>query len=378
MKKFLKVLMVGLGFVILSGNPTTKVRPEENYVKIVSPKFLDGEPTSGEPTTGEGTGEGAGETTGGETTGGEPTTGETSGDVTGGDATSGEPTTGEPTTGGGEVIDEEKPCKVVIEKSEHGSVEVDITEGKVGDIVTITAKHDMLYKIKGVYVNGTALIEDENTSGLFVFSLVEGENKITAEFVVDEELCGTLTDIISEATNKDWTNLFSMENVITLIKWLLDGGVLIAMVRYFVKDKRLADKLEEKVKETCEKIVPETTKNSVIENTKTIIEPMFNQVVQDGALARQLMGIMVKCMVLMQQNTPEAKIAILDEFEKLKGIADLDSIANIKKYIEEAVSQHSKAYEETLARIKTISEHHQENINESKESSEVKDNGTQI
>ena len=236
----------------------------------------------------------------------------------------------------------------------------------------------MLYKIKGVYVNGTALIEDENTSGLFVFSLVEGENKITAEFVVDEELCGTLTDIISEATNKDWTNLFSMENVITLVKWLLDGGVLIAMVRYFVKDKRLADKLEEKVKETCEKIVPDNTKNAVIENTKTIIEPMFNQVVQDGALARQLMGIMVKCMVLMQQNTPEAKIAILDEFEKLKGIADLDSIANIKKYIEEAVSQHSKAYEETLARIKNISEHHQENINEIKESSEVKDNGTQI
>lgn len=374
MKKFLKVLMVGLGFVILSGNPTTEVRPEENYVKIVSPKFLEEETTSGE-TTGEGTGETSGETSGdvtsgdvtsGDVTGGE-TSGETSGDVTGGE-----------TTGGGEVIDEEKPCKVVIEKSEHGSVEVDITEGKVGDIVTITAKHDMLYKIKGVYVNGTALIEDENTSGLFVFSLVEGENKITAEFVVDEELCGTLTDIISEATNKDWTNLFSMENVITLVKWLLDGGVLIAMVRYFVKDKRLADKLEEKVKETCEKIVPETTKNSVIENTKTIIEPMFNQVVQDGALARQLMGVMVKCMVLMQQNTPEAKIAILDEFEKLKGIADLDSIANIKKYIEEAVSQHSKAYEETLARIKNISEHHQENINESKESSEVKDNGTQI
>ena len=373
MKKFLKVLMVGLGFVILSGNTTAKVRPEENYVKIVSPKLLDGE------TTGGGTieVETSGDVTSGDVTSGDVTSGDvTEGETTGGETTGGETTGGETT--GGEVIEEEKPCKVVIEKSEHGSVEVDITEGKVGDIVTITAKHDMLYKIKGVYVNGTALIEDENTSGLFVFSLVEGENKITAEFVVDEELCGTLTDIISEATNKDWTNLFSMENVITLVKWLLDGGVLIAMVRYFVKDKRLADKLEEKVKETCEKIVPDNTKNAVIENTKTIIEPMFNQVVQDGALARQLMGIMVKCMVLMQQNTPEAKIAILDEFEKLKGIADLDSIANIKKYIEEAVSQHSKAYEETLARIKNISEHHQENINEIKESSEVKDNGTQI
>lgn len=273
-----------------------------------------------------------------------------------------------------------KPCQVIILKAEHGSITTDITEGEIGEIVTVIAKHDLLYKIENVSVNGTALIESETTSGLYTFALVEGENTITAKFVIDDELCGELTTIIAQAGEKDWTNLFTIENVITIIKWLLDGGILIAMIRYFIKDKRLADKVENKVKESCDKIIPEATKNAVIENTKYVIEPMFNQIVQDGALARELMGIMVKCMVLMQQNTPEAKIAILDEFEKLKGIVDLDSIANIKKYIEEAVAQHDKVYEETLARINSIGERHQESIEEPKEEpkSAPKDNGTQI
>lgn len=259
-----------------------------------------------------------------------------------------------------------KPCQVVIEKTSNGTIETDITEGEIGDIVTVTAKHDLLYKVQSVSVNGVDLIESETTRGLYSFALVEGENKITAKFVVDEELCGDLTNIIQQATNEDWTNLFTIENVVTLVKWLLDGGILIAMVRYFIKDKKLSDKVEKKVTESCEKIIPESTKNAVVENTKYVIEPMFNEVVKDGALSRQLMAIMVKCMVLMQQNTPEAKIAILDEFEKLKGVVDLESIANIKRYIEETVANHSKAYEETLNRINKISEQHQENLEEEK------------
>lgn len=280
--------------------------------------------------------------------------------------------------GESESEEEAKPCKIIIDKPEHGSIEVDIMEGEIGEIATITAKHDLLYKIDFVAVNGVNLIEDENISGKFVFALAEGENKITSKFIVDEELCGALTNIITQATNKDWTNLFTVENVITIIKWLFDGGLLIAMIRYFIKDKRLAEKVEKATKETVAKIVPEETKKAVLENTKAVIEPMFNQVVQDSVLARQLMGIMVKCMVLMQQNTPEAKIAILDEFEKLKGIADLDSIASIKKYIEEAVANHTKAYEETLARINSIGEKHQEAIEEEVKPEPKKDNGTQI
>lgn len=276
-----------------------------------------------------------------------------------------------------------KPCQVIIEKTEHGTITTDIQEGEIGEIVTVTAKHDLLYKVESLLVNGAALIEDENTSGKYTFALVEGENKIVAKFVVDKELCGTLSNMISQASNKDWTNLFTVENVIVLIKWVLDGGILIAIIRYFIKDKKLASTVEKKVEEVTSKIVPNATKEAVLENTKTIIEPMFNQAVQDSALTRQLMSIMVKCMVLMQQNTPESKIAILDEFEKLKGVVDVDSIASVKKYIEDTVAAHTQAYNETLARIEKINEQHQNNVEPIEEETPAtensnKDDGTQI
>lgn len=278
--------------------------------------------------------------------------------------------------------EETKPCKVVVDKIEHGKISTDILEGNVGDLVTITAKHDLLYKIEYVAVNGTNLIEDENTSGLYTFSLVEGDNTITASFIVDEELCGQLTQIVTEATEKDWTNLFSIENVVTLVKWLLDGGILIAMIRYYIKDKKLCKSVENGAKQAVETIVPDATKEAVIANTKEVIEPMFKQFVEDSALGRQIMCIMIKCMTLMQENTPEAKIAILNEFEKLKGVVDLDSIAGVKKFIEEQIEKHSAVYKETLERLENISKRHAENVVENKEPEitvvPFKDDGTQI
>jgi len=272
--------------------------------------------------------------------------------------------------------EEQKPCKVTIEKAEHGTVKTDILEGEIGDIVTVTAKHDLLYTVDFVAVNGVSLIEDEDISGRYQFALAEGENVITARFVVDEELCGAMTEIVKEASEGDWESLFTVENLLTVIKWIMDGGILVAMVAYFIKDKKLATKIEKAVTEKVSKAVPDATKQAVLAETKTLIEPMFSQYIQDSALARQLMCIVVKCMVLMQQNTPEAKVAILNEFEKLKGIVDLDSIANVKKFIEETVEKQAKAYQDTIKRLNNIEARHQEAAAPAED--EPKDNGTQI
>lgn len=283
-----------------------------------------------------------------------------------------------------EEVEEEEifECKVILNVLPHGKVKADKTKGHVGDVVSVTANPDLFYLVEFAEVNGSRLIEDSETRGLYKFSLVEGDNRITIKFAVDQELLGKLSNIYEEASNKDWTNLFTLENLFVLIKWVLDGGVLFAIARYFVKDKRLEDKIEKKIVEIGNEVLPEATKNAVLKNTKTLVEPMFKQSVQDAALARQLMAIMVKCMVLMQQDTPEAKIAILEEFEKLNGIVDLDSIAAIKQYIDDQVSAHNKAYEDTLARLAAIGEHHQENLEEEKpeepESEPEPENGTQI
>lgn len=276
-----------------------------------------------------------------------------------------------------------KPCQVKFDKFEHGEISVSAEDGEIGDIVELKVKGDLLYKINSVKVNGTDLIESETESGTYSFALVEGDNLIEVEFVVDEELCGALTEIVKEATEKDWTNLFTVENVLTIIKWLFDGGILFAMIRYFIRDKKLADKVEKIVKDTLEGIIPDTTKNAVIANSKSAIEPIFKQILEDSTLVRQTMSIVVKSMILMQQGTPEAKIAILDEFEKLKGITDVSSIANVKKYIDNQIEAHDKAFRETLERLNNITEYHQENVAaeenlDTQPELPVADNGTQI
>ena len=247
----------------------------------------------------------------------------------------------------------ELPCKVVISPVQHGSVYVDIKEGNVGDICIITAKHDLLYKVSSVLANGVTLIEDEAISGQFCFALVEGENVITASFVVDEELCGIMSDIIQEAGDKDWSRLFTVENAITIVKWLLDGGILIALIRYYVKDKRLEKKLEEKVQQTINGIIPDTTKNTVLTTVEQVITPMFTEVKSDYVELMRAMTVFAKCMALAQENTPDSRRAILDELSGLK-IGDLDTLGEVRKSIEEMVARHTKAYEETLAAIKEL------------------------
>ena len=245
------------------------------------------------------------------------------------------------------------PCQVTIDPVKHGSVSVDISEGNIGDICTVTAKHDILYKVESVSVNGTALVESETTSGEFTFALVEGENKITASFIVDEELCGALTAIVQEATEKDWTNLFSVENAIVLVKWVIDGGVLIAMVRYYIKDKKLANKLEHTTKETLKSVIPEVTKDTVLTTIKTVITPMFEETKADYIEIMKGLNVFAKCFALSQDGSADSKRAILDELSGLK-IGDLETIGEVKKYIEDMVERHTKAYEETLAAIKEL------------------------
>ncbi|MCR4661692.1 MAG: hypothetical protein K5765_06835 [Clostridia bacterium] len=278
-----------------------------------------------------------------------------------------------------EIVEEELPCKVVIDSVQHGSVSVSITEGNIGDICVVTAKHDLLYKIDKVTMNGVALIESETTSGEFSFALVEGENKISAIFVVDEELCGTLTNIVKEASEKDWSHLFTVENLLILVKWILDGGILIAVIRYYVKDKKLENKLENTVKKTIKDIIPETTKETVLKTIEDVITPMFAETKADYIDVMKALNVFAKCFALSQDNSVEAKKAILDELSGLK-IGDLQTIGEVKKEIEELVARQTKSYEETLKAIKDLGAQNQkyvEGLSEKEEEIKVENSSRQ-
>ena len=263
-------------------------------------------------------------------------------------------------------VEETKESVVIINQTENGNIEANILEGKEGDICQLNVKADMFYLINTVTVNGVSLIEDENIRGLYSFSLCKGENVVSASFVIDEELLGKLTNVYQDIKNEDWTSLFSVENIIRVISWLLEGGILIAVIRYFVKDKKLEEKLEKATKDTVEKIIPDSTREAVLAMIREIITPMFSQLQADNTELTKAMSVFAKCFALSQENSETSRIAIIEELSKLN-ISDETTLKEVRTYIEKLFADNLKAYEDTLAKIKEIGETNKEIIEEKEE-----------
>lgn len=252
---------------------------------------------------------------------------------------------------------------VVLPKLEHGEIEATILEGNVGDVCKLNIKAEILYIVKSVSVNGIALVEDENISGLYSFALVSGENTVSVSIVVNEELLGKLSTIYAQMRDKDWANLFTVENLLTLIKWVFDCGILIALIRYYVRDKRLAAKLEKATKEELDKIIPSTTRDTVVATIKDVLEPTFAQIKADNAEITKGMSAFAKAMALAQQDTPESRVAILELLSHLN-FSDEKTINEIKNYIDKLFQEHINSYNEVMNSLNKISENNKEMIEE--------------
>lgn len=257
-------------------------------------------------------------------------------------------------------------CKVIVSEAKHGEITVDKEEGHVGDIVTIEVKSDMFYKIDAVTMNGTNLVESEETTGLFAFTLVEGENKIEAKIVIDQELLGEMSVIMDQALNKDWTHLFSAENVIRIVSFLLNGGILIAIARYFIKDKRLEKKVENKVEETISKVIPEATKQTVLATIEEFITPIFSELKLDNEEMRNAFTVFSRCFALAQENTPESRIAITQELSSLK-FSDQETISRVRDEIQKFIAEQIAHNAEILKKMEEIEQSNKQIIEQMEE-----------
>ncbi len=273
----------------------------------------------------------------------------------------------EPTTSSEYTLENvESECKVIVPSVEHGKIIVSNTEGKVGEYVYVNVAPDLFYYTEYVAVNGVNLIEDKNVTGQYLFQLVEGDNTITTSFAIDEEMLGEMTPIIQQALNKDWTNLFSVENVVRIVSFLLNGSVLVAISRYFIKDKRLEAKVEKKVEETMSKIIPDTTKDTVLATIREFITPYFAKIESEFSNVENAMTVFSRCLALAQENTPEARIAITKELSSLS-LSDQEAISNVEKHLREFMEEQAAKMEELTAKLENIRETNQEIVQENKE-----------
>ncbi len=244
----------------------------------------------------------------------------------------------------------EYPCKVVEDLTAGGDVLFDIIEGNVGDVVTAYVKSDFLYSTKSVIINGTEVELSED--GKYQFTLIEGNNTFNVVFEANSERIKEFADLINGVKKNGFSSLFTVENLIIVIYGAISIIFSSGFFLTLIKNKKLKSKTVAEVQDTVvDTIQTEENKiltkflNSVIDETLQTINLKMDNV-------DECIKTLCRCFVLAQNDTPENKLAIIEELTKLPN--NEEALSNkIRSLIkEEQATQEAKV----AARDKAIEE----------------------
>ena len=280
-----------------------------------------------------------------------------------------------------EVAEEEEKGNVVLTEFKHGKVVASALEGEVGSVVKLTVEPGFCYKLDYLKVNETNLTPVTENSNEYEFTLIKGDNIVSANFIVDETLLKEFSTIYSEITNGDWEKLFTWQNLGTIVSWLLTSGVLIAIVRYVFKDKKNGQQVITTVEKVVSGNLPEMCKNISGEIFEQVVSPSMNEFKADieSAMIEVEKGMTTfsRCIALMQQNTPESKAAIISEIGNLN-FADVKSIEEVKANLEKMYKEREEQYKARLEKLEEIAQKYslelKEKIDAVEEKKEEKEN----
>lgn len=245
----------------------------------------------------------------------------------------------------------ELPCKVIVTAAQYGDVIVDKESGNVGDIVTVYAKPYSLFKLKNITVNGTALVA--NADGIYTFAMIEGENKVSAEFEISQSEVSYILGLIEDAKNGNFEDIFSLKNLLTLISWaialFMGSGFCITLL----KSKKIKAQTAQEISEA----VDAATKSEVAKGISAFLseqfEPSFDALSTSINDISETCQSMARCMVLGQENTPEARLAIIQELssksKKAESLAD-----EVKKIVHAEMADAEKAKQDKLDLIEEL------------------------
>lgn len=255
-------------------------------------------------------------------------------------------------TGKGEESDE-YACKVVLQPCQYGDMLADKEGGNVGDVVTLIAKPYSLFGVESVTVNGVALTQNED--GNYNFTLVEGENVVVATFKVNQEEISYILGLIEKAKDGNWEDIFSLKNLFTIISWVISlftaGGLCVTLL----KKQKIKAKTAEEISAAVEEVTKGETSKAVNAFMEKILGPSFDMFGEKLKEINEMCASMAKCMVLAQENTPEARLAIIQELSKTNEKAQ-DLAEEVKKIVHDEMSATEKEKQEKIDTLKDLEE----------------------
>jgi len=244
-----------------------------------------------------------------------------------------------------EEITEIATATVEVPTIEHVTVTCSINSGKAGDEAKISIKTDSLwildYQQLIIKANGETVSKDDYT-----FTLIEGVNKITLENVSVTALFPSPVQELASSIldgNFTWAMLFNPSTIVALISLIVSGGFGVALLKVYGKYKTEKTITRESIAAGLEKIIPDACEKTI----KGLIDNVISPLIAKVGNVEEAMLIFSRCLALVQEDTPESRLAILDELSKIR-ISDVSLVQQVEDRIKEALALADAKYQEQI------------------------------
>jgi hypothetical protein len=256
-----------------------------------------------------------------------------------------------------EVEQEVAEARVIVSNQKGGEILVDITEGNVGDKAIAAVSPYILYRIESVTVNGVNITANED--GNYEFFLVAGDNTINATYVVDKEELSNMANLLADAKQGDWENIFTLSNVLTFIGWFISMIFSSGFFLTLIKTKKIKAKTTDEITAAVEAILNSklgTAVNNFLENTILPIIQQYNIKIE---YTEETCKVLARCFALAQENTPEARLAIINELTVFKN-TEQNLNEEVRKIINEEIERNNQEKDQLAQTIEELKQANQQ------------------
>ena len=244
-------------------------------------------------------------------------------------------------------------CYVTFDVSKGGDVYTDITEGNVGDIVTLYVGENMFYDLSLITLNGVNLVAGED--GNYTFSLVEGENKVKVEFAINNEEVSAVLETLDKAKQGDWDSIFNVENLFTFLSWLFNFFVGSGLCLTLLKNKKIKSKTAQEISDAVQQIAQSSVAEAINKFLQETMGPSLDTISSKLDTTSETAKVLARCFILSQENTPESRLAIIQELTNLK-TNEQELSEKIKTIINLQISENNKLQEQKQKDLESLKE----------------------
>lgn len=243
---------------------------------------------------------------------------------------------------------------VIIESDiKGGDVIADIEEGKVGDVVTLKVSANAFYMLTSISVNGTNLTKNEN--GLYTFQLVKGENKVSVVFDIDNDQIKQIAGLIDDVKDNGLSSILNVDNLFKIISWAITVFFGSGFFLTLIKNKKIKSSTIEEMSKNCYDIVEQINAEKTSDFLNNVMGKTIDGLTDDISEMKKVMLSMCKCMLLAQENTPEARLSIITELTNLKN-DDTELVKKIQSVIKNEQEKNAKKIEDRANAINELKE----------------------